>query len=81
MNKLTANHPATARVEAFIEAQVLKCRQSAIQLAMRHVLDRGVGLTELNLPMKVSEQVDYLENRMAKRLRRYYGLNSKYVGH
>lgn len=81
MTKYTHQHPAFARVEAFIQEQVNKCRPSAIQLAMQQVIQRGVGLTELNLPTKVAEQVDHLENRMAKRLRRYYGLNGKYVRH
>lgn len=83
MTKFTADHPATARVERFIEAQVQACRPSAQKLAIQFVLTRGLNTltTQDQLFAKASEQIDHLENRMTKRLRRYYGLSGKYVGH
>lgn len=81
MSKLTKDHPAFARVGAFIDAQVLKCRPSAIKIATRRVLSRGFGLTTTNVPEQIAIEVDVLETKMYKRLARYYGLAGKYVAH
>lgn len=81
MHKLTTDHPAFSRTERFIQAQVSACRPSAEKLAAQIVLSRDALVTPENFLHKVAEQIDHLENRMEKRLRRYYGLTGKYVGH
>lgn len=81
MSKYTKDHPAFQRAEDFIQEQVLKCRESSIAIAMHRVIRMDPLTTEANMVQRVSEYVDMMENRMAKRLRRYYGLNGKYVAH
>lgn len=80
MSKFTKDHPAFQRTEDFIQAQILKCRPSAVAIAMRGVNRLLIPNSE-SLIRQVADRVDEIENRMAKKMRRYYGLNGKYVGH
>lgn len=80
MSKFLKEHPVYARMEAFIEEQVLKCRPSAINIAMRNVAMEVHTSPEAHI-QAVAAHVDRMEIRMAKRLRRYYGMTGKYVGH
>ncbi len=79
-HKFTADHPAFQRFQGFIEAQVQKCRPSAINIATQRVIAQG-HVTADNYVRAISEEVDRMEFRMEKRLRRQYGLTGKYVGH
>jgi hypothetical protein len=81
MSKLFKDNPAFQRTQEFIEIQVAKCRTSTIKIATDKVLDQGIGLTNTNLFRRVTEAAEQMENRMARRLGRQMGLDSKYQAH
>lgn len=80
MSKFLKDHPVYARMSNFIDEQVMKCRPSAIDIAMKRESVKYHPSQEAFI-QAVAEEVDAMETRMAKRMMRYYGLNGKYVAH
>lgn len=80
MSKYLKDRPVYARMTKFIDDQVEKCRPSAIQIAIQRESVKYHHSQEAFI-LAVAEEVEAMEAQMVKRLKRYYGMNGKYVGH